>query len=103
MRSYDAARRSRDRSLGNCKILRTSTIIVIVKIMVEVLKISLLLWCLRAAARTERMRDVVPSAKHYDSGNYYCTKNAHAEPFSGQDGSRKPYHFTRTWATVHTR
>jgi len=31
--------------------LRTSTIIVITKIMVEVLKMNLLLWCFRAAAR----------------------------------------------------
>src|SRR6266849_6166252 len=39
--------------------------------------------------------------KHYDSGNYYCNKNAHAKAFSGQDGSMKPYYFTRTWTTVH--
>jgi hypothetical protein len=31
--------------------LGTSTIIVIMKIMVEVLKMNLLLWCLRAVAR----------------------------------------------------
>jgi hypothetical protein len=31
--------------------LRTSTIIVIIKIMVEVLKMSMLFWFLRAAAR----------------------------------------------------
>jgi hypothetical protein len=45
--------------------LRISTIIVIMKIMVEVLKISMLLWCLRAAARMARMRDVVPSTCHH--------------------------------------
>ena len=39
--------------------LRTSTIIVVTKIMVEVLKMSLLLWCFRGAARIALTRDVV--------------------------------------------
>jgi len=41
--------------------LRTSIIIFIVKIMVEVLEMNLLLSCFRAAARMAMMRDVVPS------------------------------------------
>jgi hypothetical protein len=52
----------------SCKMLRTSTIIVVTKIMVEVLKMSLLLWCLRAAARMAMTRDVVPecACQKYD-------------------------------------
>jgi hypothetical protein len=52
---------------SNCKMLRTSTIIVITKIMVEVLKMNLLLWCFRAAARMAMTttRDVVPSRCHH--------------------------------------
>ena len=46
---------------SNCKMLRTSTVIFIVKIMVEVLKMNLLLWCFRAAARMAMTRDVVPT------------------------------------------
>ena len=46
--------------------LRTLTIIVIIKIMVEVLKMSLLLWCIREAAKMATMtRDVVPSTRHH--------------------------------------
>jgi hypothetical protein len=54
---------------SNCNMLRTSTIIVITKIMVEVLKMNLLLcqWCFRAAARMAMTttRDVVPSTCHH--------------------------------------
>jgi hypothetical protein len=48
------------------KMLRTSTIIVITQIMVEVLKMNLLLWCLREAARMAMTRDVVLiTRRHY--------------------------------------
>ena len=50
----------------NCKMLRTSTIIFITEIMVEVLKMNLLLWYLRETAKMIMMRSCQALPPHGD-------------------------------------
>jgi hypothetical protein len=58
---------------------RASTIIFVTKIMVEVLKMNLLLWCFRTAARMAMTTDEGCRAEYMPSHGDVINENVHAK------------------------